>query len=684
MKNSLLLFGFLFASPLWAATLFTENFSAVSNPSNMVGPLPLDGVIMHAVYLSASGNNANDGSLSSPWKTVNALDTHTFGPGAQILFKRGDTFPNSCTLTGSGSAAEPIIVGAYGTGEKPLLTGYWNQQHIFRLSSGNEYIEFRDLQLSNFNTNNASIKERYGINIVPPSGAGDIRHLYFQDLDFFDIQGSGRAVHEDDHRSVGIIAATINNDTSPTRFNDVLIEGCTFTDIDGLGVQLRDYSQDIADFKINGTPYFPTIGFVFQDNYGTNIYRNLLMTRGTENALVQYNTMDTTVEGSAFWPFACDGTLVQFNLFKNLRAPDADAYVCHFDYNCIDLIMQYNIGINVEGGLIEYIVNSQWNGFQENGIARYNIGIDVGYRNTINSAGIFLTGRVMGGQFYNNTIIQLSQPQYKAISFNNWGGAWPDHNEIYNNIFYAADTAATYNEPIWGLNLGNVVSHNLYYGNIAPPEVWDGTPVDQNPFTFDPMFANPSGLSATDFKVTFGSAALANGLVMDGNGGRDFFAYPVSSNTPPTLGFHEYASDPIIDSDDDGMFDQWESGYGLDPGDPADAYTDPDGDWLKSLGEFAVGGDPTNGADVGHVPTFGRDSNHMVYVYPRRTDWQEAGLDYDLGTTSNLVDGAWSNGAHWIAGVGAEAFGEGFDAVTNHLSLENESRQRFIRLEIRK
>jgi hypothetical protein len=653
-------------------------------------------IINQPVYLSASGNNANDGlSPATAWESVNALDSEAFGPGAQILFNRGDSFSGACTLVGSGSVNDPIVVGAYGTGDKPLLTGVWNKQQIFLLSSGNEYIEFHDLQLSNFNTSNTSIKERYGISIAVPAGAGDVRHLYFQDLDFFDIQGSGQAVHEDDHRSIGIIAATVDNDTAPTRFNDVLIEGCTFTDIDGLGAQLRDYSQDIADFKIDGTAYYPTIGFVFQDNYGTNLYRNLLMTRGTKDALVQYNTMDTTVEGSAFWPFACDGTLVQFNLFKNLRAPDADAYVCHFDYNCIDLIMQYNIGINVEGGLIEYIVNSTWNGFQENGIARYNIGIDVGYREDLdnpgtskpNSAGIFLTGRVEGGQFYNNTIIQLSQPLYQAISFNDWGGAWPTNNVIYNNIFYAADTVSTYNSPLRMLEKNNVVSHNLYYGNIVSPEVWDGTPVDQNPFAGNPAFANPAGLAAEDFKVFFGSAAISNGLLIAGNGGRDYFDYAVSSNNLPTLGFHEYQSDPVIDSDGDAMVDQWEAGFGLDPGDPDDAAEDPDFDLLKNLAEFAVGGDPANGGDVGHVPTFesadvGGGTNGFAYVYPRRTDWQEIGLDYGLGFSTNLMDGSWVDGAHWISGVGAEEFGEGFDAVTNYLSFGSAVGQGFVRLEI--
>ncbi|MCK4565484.1 MAG: hypothetical protein KAU94_12515, partial [Verrucomicrobia bacterium] len=324
-------------------------------------------------------------------------------------------------------------------------------------------------------------------------------------------------------------------------------------------------------------------------------------------------------------------------------------------------------------------------------------GIDVGYREDSsnpgsskpNSAGIFLTGRVTGGQFYNNTVIQLSQPLYQAISFNNWGGAWPDNNEIYNNIFYAADTASTYNEPIRGLELGNVVSHNLYYGNIVPPEVWDGTPVDQNPFTGNPMFANPAGLTAEDFKVLFGSAAISNGLLIAGNGGSDYFGNAVSSSTLPTLGFHEYLSDPVIDSDGDKMPDLWESGYGLNPGSAADATEDPDTDLLKNLGEFALGGNPTNGNDIGYLPTFtlvdiGGGTNRFAYVYPRRTDWQEIGLDYDLGVTDDLVAGAWVDWAHWINGVGAEAFGEGFDAVTNYLSLDNEFKQRFIRLEIGK
>ena len=170
-------------------------------------------------------------------------------------------------------------------------------------------------------------------------------------------------------------------------------------------------------------------------------------------------------------------------------------------------------------------------------------------------------------------------------------------------------------------------------------------------------------------------------------GGLDYFGYAVSPSSLPSLGFHEYQSDPVIDSDGDGMFDQWESGYGLNPGSAADATIDTDTDLLENLYEFAVGGDPTNSLDVGYVQTYGTidiggGTNGFVYVYPRRTDAADIGLNYDLGVTTNLVTGPWVNHAHWINSVGSEAYGAGFDAVTNYLSLDNAINQRFIRLEI--
>ena len=78
-------------------------------------------------YVSSSGNDTNNGlSSSSPWKTIAKVNSafSTLKPGDRVLFNRGNTFYGTLKITKSGSAASPIIIGSYGTGEKPIITGF--------------------------------------------------------------------------------------------------------------------------------------------------------------------------------------------------------------------------------------------------------------------------------------------------------------------------------------------------------------------------------------------------------------------------------------------------------------------------------------------------------------------------------------------------------------------------------
>lgn len=47
---------------------------------------------------------------------------------------------------------------------------------------------------------------------------------------------------------------------------------------------------------------------------------------------------------------------------------------------------------------------------------------------------------------------------------------------------------------------------------------------------------------------------------------------------------------------------------------------DPDGDMINNLVEFGLGGNSTNGADVGHLPTIGtvadNGTNWFEYIHP--------------------------------------------------------------------
>jgi parallel beta-helix repeat protein len=74
-------------------------------------------------YISSSGNDGNNGSISSPWRTIGRVNSVTLQAGDQVLFERGGTYRGSLYINQSGTAASPITIGAYGSGNAPLFVG---------------------------------------------------------------------------------------------------------------------------------------------------------------------------------------------------------------------------------------------------------------------------------------------------------------------------------------------------------------------------------------------------------------------------------------------------------------------------------------------------------------------------------------------------------------------------------
>jgi hypothetical protein len=118
-------------------------------------------------------------------------------------------------------------------------------------------------------------------------------------------------------------------------------------------------------------------------------------------------------------------------------------------------------------------------------------------------------------------------------------------------------------------------------------------------------------------------------------------------------------------------FDDWMDDYGV-----SGATGDPDSDGLDNLQEFGLGGDPTNAADRGHAVVMGTNGSMIEYIYPRRKD---ADLDYWLETSTNLVDGVWTNSGYTELPVPGTINAD-FEAVTNQIPTVPE--ETFIRLRI--
>ncbi len=89
-------------------------------------------------FSSGSGDDARTSaqaqSSSTPWKTIAKLNAimSTLKPGDAVMFKKGETFEGAITITVSGANGQPITFGAYGSGNRPVISGFttlsgWSQ-----------------------------------------------------------------------------------------------------------------------------------------------------------------------------------------------------------------------------------------------------------------------------------------------------------------------------------------------------------------------------------------------------------------------------------------------------------------------------------------------------------------------------------------------------------------------------
>ncbi len=88
-------------------------------------------------YISqSSGNDAWNGKAEKPagaggpWKTLARASTN-YVAGDRLLLKCGDTWNEELHPQGSGTAASPIVIGAYGKGPKPVIDREDDKKDLF-------------------------------------------------------------------------------------------------------------------------------------------------------------------------------------------------------------------------------------------------------------------------------------------------------------------------------------------------------------------------------------------------------------------------------------------------------------------------------------------------------------------------------------------------------------------------
>jgi len=183
-------------------------------------------------YVSNSGLNTNNGThISTPWQTVAKVNSELNGgvisSGDNIYFKRGDTFSDTgLVVRVGGTSANWMVIGAYGSGNLPIISGNDNNNNVRVESGGLNFINFSNLNLQNSGANAFQCVYTGTDNItlnnidVDNSGTNGIRITYTDHykLENCDVTNAG----------LGGILIYGNGDASGSRNGKIM--NCTSTD----------------------------------------------------------------------------------------------------------------------------------------------------------------------------------------------------------------------------------------------------------------------------------------------------------------------------------------------------------------------------------------------------------------------------------------------------------------------
>ena len=140
---------------------------------------------------------------------------------------------------------------------------------------------------------------------------------------------------------------------------------------------------------------------------------------------------------------------------------------------------------------------------------------------------IAFDGPVTNTQIYNNTIFVGKKLAPRIIEFDTFGksAGYASRTWFRNNIFYN-EGEGTY---VWGESKESVFEYNCFFGNHPASE-----PDDRHKITADPLFMAPGtggiGLASVGgYRLRGSSPCLGSGVLVIGNGGRDYWGSPLSN-----------------------------------------------------------------------------------------------------------------------------------------------------------
>ena len=476
-------------------------------------PLAANAAPCTTYYVSSSGSDGNTGcSPSEAWLTLTPVNATTFTAGNQILFGVGGVWNGQLHPLGSGSVGNPVVIGSYGSGARPIINGNGAPAAVYLYNQ--EHWTVTGLEIKNTST---TVAQRAGF-LARNDTTGILHGIHVVDNNINSVDGTwGVTDPQPTHTSAINFEVTDANKTG--NWNDVHIAGNTITDVDAGAIYIGSpvgVERDITSTNV-----------VIENNTIRDSGGNSIVCVFCDAPLVQYNVVTDSgyrFSGAALWAGWTNDGVWQYNeVARNSRA-FVDGQAFDLDNYTSDTVVQYNYSHDNPWGFVLICCNATW-GALGNSVVRYNISQNDGAAYAVFSG---QTGLKPGGtvDVYNNTIYVPESNNGDITSGTPNAGTWLTYR---NNLIYKLGTGG-YN------NTRTTWSNNLFFGHHPASEP-GGTPK----FTGDPLLVNPGAgvdgrASASVYHLQAGSPALGAGAVIASNGGLDFFGNSVSSTSAPNIG----------------------------------------------------------------------------------------------------------------------------------------------------
>ena len=314
-----------------------------------------------------TGNNSNKGTNhTTPWKTVLAVAAIQLQPGDSTLFATGQHFSGMLTLINiKGNLQHPVIVSSYkykGNNTKPVLdAGQELNAILIQNSSGIKVDGMEITGVVPYQNNSLAKKERMRCGILVEVTQNDV---------FEDIQLNDVVVHDVYYNAPGFTRSA--EETKSANGTQNYGWGIRFINNTKSGQLTRIQVLNTEIFKVCHTGLkFTSRKDAMKEVTVANckIYQTGgpgMQLSGVSNGHIHHNKIDHSGStgdsrnwgrGSGLWTWSCSNIVIENNRFENANGPGDSAGI-HIDYNCSDVVVQYNLSANNAGGFCEILGNN--------------------------------------------------------------------------------------------------------------------------------------------------------------------------------------------------------------------------------------------------------------------------------------------------------------------------------------